>query len=63
VDITSDGGNVTLVLPRSDNRYALSTTSDGGNVGVQLGIVNSLSNDRITIGSGGGDIQVAYPRS
>jgi Toastrack DUF4097 len=61
VDITADGGNVTLVLPHNDSRYAVSTTSDGGNVGVQPGIINSSSNDKITIESGGGDINVAYP--
>jgi DUF4097 and DUF4098 domain-containing protein YvlB len=61
VDITSDGGHVTLVLPHTGNGYAVSTTSDGGNVRVQPGISGSSSNDKITIGSGGGDITIKYP--
>jgi hypothetical protein len=57
LDITSDGGNVTVVLPHGATTYRVATTPDGGNV--TDGVPTSTSaSDTITIDSGGGDISI-----
>jgi hypothetical protein len=54
--VTSNGGNVTLVLPSADYAdYKLSLTSDGGNVSGQPQNDQSSAN-LLTVDSGGGNI-------
>ncbi len=60
LDITSDGGDVTVLLPDDGTAYNVSTTPDGGdsNVSVQTAGLNTA--DTINVGSGGGNITIAY---
>jgi DUF4097 and DUF4098 domain-containing protein YvlB len=57
LDIMSDGGNVTVVLPHGSPAYDVVTTTDGGNLATGVPTSSSAS-DKITINSGGGDISV-----
>jgi Putative adhesin len=58
--ITAEGGNVTVILPPGNTTYNLSLPdTQGGNVSYPSSLVNSKSNDKITIDSGGGDITVS----
>jgi hypothetical protein len=57
--IASDGGNITLVLPRNGTSYRVSTNSDGGNVTEPRDIINTPSAS-IRLASGGGDITINY---
>jgi DUF4097 and DUF4098 domain-containing protein YvlB len=59
LQITTDGGNVTVILPPGNTRYDILTPdSDGGNVSYPATLVNSRSPDAITVDSGGGDISI-----
>lgn len=55
VHVTSDGGNITIIVPRGTTQYKVSATSDGGNVTDGLNI-NSLSPHTITASTGGGNV-------
>lgn len=55
VHITSDGGNITLIVPRGATQYNVNASSAGGNVSDALNI-NSSSPNTITATTGGGDI-------
>jgi Putative adhesin len=57
LDITSDGGNVNVVLPHSATAYRVATSPDGGNATDAVPTSDSASNT-ITIQSGGGDISI-----
>ena len=57
LDITSDGGNVTVVLPRGATTYRVAITPDVGNFSGGVPTSDSASNT-ITIDSGGGDISL-----
>jgi hypothetical protein len=60
LQITAEGGNVTVILPPGRATYNLSLPdTQGGNVTYPSSLVNSKSHDRITIDSGGGDITVS----
>jgi hypothetical protein len=57
--ITAEGGNVTVILPPGDTKYAISTPdTSGGNVSYPSSLVNSNSPDTITVDSGGGNITI-----
>jgi hypothetical protein len=59
VQITSDGGNVTLVLPPGqDGQYKVSMNAGGGSESNAVGD-DSSANKSIVIDSGGGDITVS----
>jgi hypothetical protein len=58
VQITADGGNVTVILPPGDKYDVLTPGTDGGNLNVQSSLVNSASPHTITVNSGGGDITI-----
>jgi hypothetical protein len=59
LQITAQGGNVTVILPPGDTKYAVATPdTQGGNVSYPSSLVNSNSPDTITIDSGGGDITI-----
>jgi Putative adhesin len=58
--ISAEGGNVTVILPPGDTTYDLSLPdTQGGTVSYPSSLVNSKSNDKITIDSGGGDITIS----
>jgi Putative adhesin len=58
--ITADGGNVTVILPPGDTKYAISTPdTQGGNVNFPSTLVSPTSPHAITIDSGGGDITIS----
>jgi Putative adhesin len=60
LDITSDGGDVTVLLPHDGTAYNVSTTPDGGDDNVSVGTTGSQAADQVIVGSGGGNISVAY---
>lgn len=60
LQITADGGNVTVILPHGDAKYDISTPdTQGGNVSYPSTIVSSASHNAITVDSGGGDISIS----
>jgi hypothetical protein len=60
LQITAQGGNVTVILPPGDTKYAIATPdTQGGNVSYPSSLVNSNSTHKITIDSGGGDITIS----
>jgi len=60
VDITSDGGDVTVLLPQDGPAYNVSTTPDGGDNNVSVRTTTSRTADTIDVESGGGNISIAY---
>lgn len=59
LQITAEGGNVTVILPHGDTKYAISTPdTQGGNVSYPSTLVSSTSPHKISIDSGGGDISI-----
>ncbi len=59
LDITSDGGDVTIMLPHGDTAYNVSPTADGGDDNVSVPISSSATSPTITVNSGGGNINIA----
>jgi hypothetical protein len=55
VHIRSDGGNITIIVPRGTTQYNVNATSAGGNVNDSLPI-NTSSPHTITATTGGGDV-------
>ena len=55
VHVSTDGGNITIIVPRGTTQYKVSASSDGGNVSDGLP-VDSSSAHTITATTGGGDI-------
>jgi DUF4097 and DUF4098 domain-containing protein YvlB len=55
IHITSDGGNITIIVPRGTTQYNVNASSAGGNVTDSLPI-NTSSPHTITATTGGGDI-------
>jgi hypothetical protein len=55
IHITSDGGNITIMVPRGTTQYNVNASSAGGNVTDSLPI-NTSSPHTITATTGGGDI-------
>jgi hypothetical protein len=56
--IVSDGGDISIVLPRDNTRYAIAETPDGGDYSASVP-VGSSSAHAITVNSGGGNISIA----
>jgi DUF4097 and DUF4098 domain-containing protein YvlB len=57
VMVSTEGGNVTIVVPRGPTGYSVSASTDGGTV--TDAIPHSASSpDEITATSGGGDITI-----
>jgi hypothetical protein len=60
LQITAQGGNVTVILPQDNTRYNISTPdTQGGNVNYPSTLASSSSDHVIMIDSGGGDISIA----
>ena len=60
LQITAEGGNVTVLLPLGNATYDISTPDDqGGNVTYPQSLDNSKSSNKISIDSGGGDITIS----
>jgi hypothetical protein len=58
--ITSEGGNVTVILPPGNTSYNVSLPDiEGGNVSLPRSLVNPKSHDKITIDNGGGDVNIS----
>jgi hypothetical protein len=57
VTVSTDGGNITIVVPPGSTRYHASASTDGGNVTDTLPY-SASSPDEITATSGGGDITI-----
>jgi Putative adhesin len=59
LQITADGGNVTVVLPQGGTKYDISTPdTQGGNVSYPSALASSTSNHVITVDAGGGDVSI-----
>ena len=57
VTVSTDGGNVTIVVPRGSTQYHVSASTEGGNVTDTIPD-SASSTDEITATSGGGDITI-----
>ena len=58
LDITSDGGDITVLLPHGSTAYRVSSSADGGDDSVSVP-TSALSHNTISVDSGGGDITIA----
>jgi hypothetical protein len=60
LQITAEGGNVTVILPLGSTTYDISTPDNqGSNVSYPSSLFSSTSTHKITIDSGGGDITIS----
>jgi len=60
LQITAEGGNVTVILPPGSTKYDISTPDlSGGNVDYPSSLSSSKSLKTITIDSGGGDVTIS----
>jgi Putative adhesin len=60
LQVTADGGNVTVILPQDNTRYNISTPdTQGGNVTYPSTLVSSSSDHVVVVDSGGGDISIS----
>jgi Putative adhesin len=60
LQISADGGNVTVILPPGGTRYDISTPdTSGGNVSYPAALADPASPRTITVDSGGGDITIS----
>ena len=58
LDVTSSGGDITVVLPHSaTTQYAISSSTEGGDYSASVP-VNRASSNRITVNSGGGNVSI-----
>jgi len=59
LQITAQGGNITVVLPHGDTKYDITTPdTQGGNVSYPSTLVSATSQHTITADSGGGGISI-----
>lgn len=58
LDITSSGGDVSVVLPHGPAAYAISATTDGGDFSAPVP-KNQASANKITLDSGGGNVSIS----
>jgi hypothetical protein len=60
LQLTSQGGNVTVILPPGSARYAIATPgTDGGNVSYPSSLEDPQAPRTITVDSGGGNIAIS----
>ncbi len=55
--IISDGGDISIVLPQGNTRYAIADSPDGGDYSASVPVSSSSANT-ITVDSGGGNISI-----
>jgi len=58
LDITSDGGDITVLVPHGATAYHITGSADGGNDSESVP-TSALSHNTISVESGGGDITIA----
>jgi DUF4097 and DUF4098 domain-containing protein YvlB len=58
VHVTTDGGNITIIVPPGNAQYNVNASSAGGSVNRDVP-VNSSSRNVITATSGGGDVTIS----
>ncbi len=58
LSITSDGGDVDILLPQGNTHYAITYSTDGGDYSAQVP-VSSSSRNTIDVQSGGGNVSIA----
>lgn len=58
LNITSSGGDVSVLLPRGSTRYDISSTTSGGDYGATVPTGSSPAH-KITVNSGGGNVSIA----
>jgi Putative adhesin len=61
VDITSSGGDLTIVLPHGTAEYAIRETTSGGDSRVSVPR-NDLAANKIRVDSGGGNVSITEPK-
>jgi len=61
VDVTSSGGDITIVLPHGTAEYAIKETLSGGDNHVSVP-QNDLAANKITVDSGGGNVSITEPK-
>jgi hypothetical protein len=61
VDVTSSGGDITIVLPPGTAEYAIKETLSGGGNHVSVP-QNDLAANKITVDSGGGNVSITEPK-
>jgi DUF4097 and DUF4098 domain-containing protein YvlB len=61
VDVTSSGGDITIVLPHGTTEYAIKETTSGGDYGASVPR-NDLAAHKITVNSGGGNVSITEPK-
>jgi Putative adhesin len=59
LNIHSDGGDITILLPHGSTHYAITGTPDGGEYPTPSVPTSSTSANTITVDSGGGNINIA----
>jgi hypothetical protein len=60
LDITSDGGDITIVLPQGNTHYYITSSTSGGNYSAQVPTTtNSKAANTINVQSGGGNVSIA----
>jgi Putative adhesin len=60
LQVTAEGGNVTVILPPGDTQYDISTPGNqGGSISYPRKLQNGASHNTITVDSGGGDVSIA----
>lgn len=57
VRVSTDGGNVTIVVPAGTAHYDVTESTDGGNYNPSV-LIDSTSPNRITASTGGGDLTI-----
>ncbi len=61
LNITSDGGDITILLPHGSTSYAITYQTEGGDYSAQVpqAPTGSSSSNKIIVNSGGGNISIA----
>ena len=59
LNITSEGGDITILLPHGNTSYAITRTTEGGDYSAQVPTTTSLTaSHKITVDSGGGNVSI-----
>jgi DUF4097 and DUF4098 domain-containing protein YvlB len=62
LDITSSGGDITVVLPHSTiTQYAIKYQTEGGNYSASVPANLAAKGHTITVNSGGGNVSISEP--